>query len=104
MPGQPGLAKTVYDPTDNSLPDYDDFNTDNIVETSLATSFEVTERYETLLDEDADQNSLASDFENSVAITKTNYLQVLDGWFKAPETGSYTFYITCDDTCKLEFD
>jgi len=23
------------------------------------------------------------------------------GWFKAPETGNYRFYISCDDLCKL---
>ena len=26
------------------------------------------------------------------------------GWFKAPETGRYRFYISCDDSCKLFLD
>ena len=104
MPGQPGLTKTVYDPSSNSTPSYDEFNSDDIDEQSLATTFEVTERWETLTDEDMDNSLFYEDFDDSVAITKTNYLQVLDGWFKAPDTGSYTFMITCDDTCRLEFD
>ncbi len=28
----------------------------------------------------------------------------MEGFFKAPQTGKYRFYITCDDVCKLEFD
>lgn len=28
----------------------------------------------------------------------------MDGWFKAPATGDYRFYMSCDDECKLEFD
>ena len=30
--------------------------------------------------------------------------QVIDGWFKAPETTNYKFYIACDDTCSLSLD
>jgi len=26
------------------------------------------------------------------------------GWFKAPATGNYRFYISCDDACNLHFD
>ena len=26
------------------------------------------------------------------------------GWFKAPATGNYRFYISCDDRCNLHFD
>ena len=28
----------------------------------------------------------------------------MDGWFKAPSTGNFKFYMSCDDECKLEFD
>ena len=26
------------------------------------------------------------------------------GWFKAPATGNYRFYVSCDDACKLFLD
>lgn len=26
------------------------------------------------------------------------------GWFKAPASGNYRFYISCDDACNLNFD
>ena len=29
---------------------------------------------------------------------------VSKGWFKAPATGNYRFYISCDDACKLFLD
>ena len=29
---------------------------------------------------------------------------VSNGWFKAPETGRFRFYISCDDACKLFLD
>lgn len=29
---------------------------------------------------------------------------IMDGWFKAPETGKYRFYIACDDVCHLNLD
>ena len=27
-----------------------------------------------------------------------------DGWFKAPETGNYKFYLACDDLCNINLD
>lgn len=27
-----------------------------------------------------------------------------DGWFKAPETGNYKFYLACDDLCQIRID
>jgi len=33
-----------------------------------------------------------------------NYAMTNRGWFKAPETGRYRFYISCDDACKLQLD
>ena len=93
------MSKTVYDPTDGSTPDFDDF-TAQIVETSLATTFEVTERYDVLEDDTADTSTLADEeFGNSVAVQTSTYLQVLDGWFKAPADGNYRFYMSCDDKC-----
>ena len=34
----------------------------------------------------------------------SKFLEVLDGWFKAPASGDYQFYVSCDDLCQLEFD
>lgn len=28
----------------------------------------------------------------------------MEGWFKAPATGKFRFYITCDDYCQLDLD
>lgn len=30
--------------------------------------------------------------------------QTFDGYFKAPETGEYRFYLSCDDICQLNLD
>ena len=30
--------------------------------------------------------------------------QIWDGYFKAPATGEYRFYISCDDACQLRLD
>lgn len=104
MPGQPGLSKTVHDPSDGSQPSFDDFSGE-VVELSLATSFDVTDRYDIVLDEDADTSgNLDGDLASEVTTHTSNYLQVLDGWFKAPATATYIFYMSCDDSCKLEFD
>ena len=55
-PGQPGLVKTVYDPEDTgALPDYSDFS-GVVVELSAALTFESTDRYDELLDEEIDSN------------------------------------------------
>jgi len=32
------------------------------------------------------------------------YGNLMEGFFKAPATGKYRFYITCDDNCELQFD
>ena len=70
----------------------------------MATSFEVTDRYDVMLDETANTSILNEEFENSVAISTTNYLNVLDGWFKAPVDGKYRFFVSCSGQCRLEFD
>ena len=104
MPGQMGLVKTVYDPEDGSLPDWNDFS-GTVVEESAALTFETTRRFDQLFEEDADATSISSDdFESDVAVDSSNYLTVMDGWFKAPSTGNFKFYMSCDDECKLEFD
>lgn len=62
MPGQMGLIKTVYDPDDGSLPGWNDFS-GRLVETSAALVFETTERYDELLEEEADTSTINnSDF------------------------------------------
>ena len=30
--------------------------------------------------------------------------QIWDGYFKAPETGNYKFYVSCNDACQLRLD
>ena len=104
MPGQMGLTKTVYDPTDGSTPGFGDFS-GAVVELSAALVFETTDRYDTLTDESADTSTLNdSSYEGSVAVQSSTYLTKMDGWFKAPSTGNFRFYMSCDDECKLEFD
>jgi len=34
----------------------------------------------------------------------TKFGNIFAGYFKAPETGKYRFYIACDDNCKLKLD
>ena len=76
-----------------------------VIEKSLATTFEVTDRYDELDDDTADTSTLNNDlYESSVAIHTTKYTQVLEGWFKAPADGRYRFYMSCDTMCWLEFD
>jgi hypothetical protein len=85
---------------------FNDFS-GTVAETSAALVFETTDRYVELLDEDVDTDSDTlsdSSFSSSVAVQTSNYLTVMDGWFKAPATGNFRFYMSCDDECKLEFD
>ena len=50
------MVKTVYDPEDTgALPDYSDFS-GVVVELSAALTFESTDRYDELLDEEIDSN------------------------------------------------
>jgi hypothetical protein len=87
MPGQVGLVKTVYDPVSGDRPEFDDFSGD-VVELSAALVFETTDRYDELLDEEADTGILNDDdFEDNVAVHSSNYLTKMDGWFKAPSSG-----------------
>ena len=62
-------------------------------------------RYDEIDDDTADQTVSANeDYESSVAIATTKYMEVMEGWFLAPATGNFKFYMSCDDTCRLEFD
>lgn len=68
MPGQVGLVKTVYDPTDGSTPGFGDFS-GTVVELSAALVFETTDRYDTLTDESADTSTLNNgNYADAVAI------------------------------------
>ena len=51
-------------------------------------------------------DTLYTSFEtyDSMAKDPHNFGQILDGWFTAPITGKYRFYISCDDHCDLSID
>lgn len=58
-----------------------------------------------LLEEDiTDTTTQVSGYEDSVVEIDTNYHETYTGFFKPPTTASYTFYMTCDDSCTLELD
>ena len=83
QPGSPGLRSSLRDPEGEGtgLGWHDRYtDTHPIVEAKLMTSFE------TLVDE----------------VERAGY--IMDGWFKAPETGRYRFYLACDDVCQLNLD
>lgn len=37
-------------------------------------------------------------------INNDGYKEQISGWFTAPATGNYRFYISCDDACNLFLD
>jgi hypothetical protein len=79
QPGQPGITRRfVNTGTTPSFDDVDSFESTD----SLFTSMEIPRDHE-------DTRRTAN---------------VLDGWFKAPETGRYRFYLACADECKLSLD
>ena len=49
------------------------------------------------------ETTLQTAFENHFNSEHT-MASLSKGWFKAPETGNYRFYISCDDKCKLFLD
>ena len=76
-----------------------------MIEKSLATSFETTERYEVIDDRTIDTSTLADKgYKDKVSITQSDYTEKFDGWFKAPASGKFRFFMSCDDKCRLEFD
>ena len=81
QPGQPGLIQTTVSPVN-----------ENHQPGSTSRTNDSHPRTKTLL----------TTFETSV--NKMNKdTAILDGWFKAPETGEYRFYISGDDVTQLYF-
>jgi hypothetical protein len=58
------------------------------------------------MDDDTYDTSSAADsnYEDSVATQTENYTEEFDGWFKAPASANYRFFMACDDRCTLELD
>lgn len=82
--GQPGLLREKIKSADNTkYPYWNAFNDGlyPVVEKNLLTSFETY--------------AFAQD---------VNYQQRLSGWFTAPATANYRFYMSCDDACRLLLD
>ena len=83
QPGSPGLKQQIFDSDNDDANPYWNMRTDGlvpVVETKLQTAFE-----------------------NSY----NNYTRagaVSNGWFKAPATGNYRFYMSCDNACKVWLD
>jgi len=50
------------------------------------------------------EKNLMTSFETYAFGQDVNYQQKLSGWFTAPATANYRFYISCDDACKLLLD
>ena len=75
QPGSPGLTHKVKETSP-----YWDLRTDESVEVS--------------------STSLLTAFEHQKDVRYYDGM-ITSGWFKAPETGRYRFYISCDDACKL---
>ena len=75
QPGSPGLTHKVKETSP-----YWDLRTDESVEVS--------------------ETVLLTSFEHQKDVRYYDGM-ITTGWFKAPETGRYRFYISCDDACKL---
>ena len=83
QPGQPGIGLREYNPTnENVTPSYGDLL--NKVHPLSKKTVELT--FET-----------PYDYSSRVGT-------IFDGYFKAPETGNYRFYLSCDDACRLSLD
>jgi len=41
----------------------------------------------------------APDFETPFNVKSNNYGNIFSGYFKAPATAMYRFYVSCDDGC-----
>jgi hypothetical protein len=75
QPGQPGITYTFVNPEDGSTPTWaNSLGNTYPKETKLWTSLETL--YNTGLD---------------------SAMHNMDGWFRAPETGKYRFYMQADD-------
>lgn len=85
QPGQPGIARRMYNPNDWNQSVSISHLTANpptwpLAEEKLELVFEQVTRYDYKVG------------------------SVWDGYFKAPVTGEYRFYISCDDACQLRLD
>ena len=85
QPGQPGIIKRKYDPASGGQ----SVNFDHLLETPPRWP-KVDESLELVFEQ-------ATDYSYKVG-------QIWDGYFKAPETGNYKFYVSCDDACQLRLD
>jgi PA14 domain len=83
QPGQPGITYRFVNPTDTSfIPEW----TNSIDETFPKVT------------------SLTTTLETPWTLKDEKAMHVFDGWFKAPETGEYRFYMQADDQYKLFLD
>ena len=81
QPGSPGMTMKEIDPSDvNQGVSWSNLDTMTPIKTSVATSIEHYSR------------------------GKDRFGLKYDGWFKAPETGKYKFYLACDDNCRINMD
>jgi len=46
----------------------------------------------------------APDFETPLNVKSNNYGNIFSGYFKAPATAMYRFYVSCDDGCWLSLN
>ena len=83
QPGQPGITYTFVNPTNEDVTP----NWTNSLDNTYPKKSVLTTSLETLKDS---QPSTAA--------------HVFDGWFKAPATGKYRFYMQADDQYKLYLD
>ena len=83
QPGSPGFRQTIHNHA----------NEDTNPHWNMFTDVDVP----------IDETKVLTAFENSFS----NYTRAgtyTKGWFKAPETGNYKFYMSCDDACSLVMD
>lgn len=81
QPGSPGMTLTEYKKADTRYGvSFAELNTMTPISTTVATSID-----------------------HFTGFTEKFGLKY-DGWFKAPETGNYKFYLACDDNCKINLD
>ena len=91
QPGSPGMIRTIFDSESRHILYYrDEWDSswvrpgrEHIEDVELRTSFET------------EINELNN---------KPNRGVLMDGWFKAPDSGEYRFYMACDDHCRLWLD
>ena len=84
QPGVKGIAKDLIDPTDDAVnPSWT-----NLIDGSHPVK----------------NTTLFTSFEDYRDLERTRLGGWYKGWFNAPETGNYRFFLSCDDACKLLMD